>query len=407
MGRRALLSPSFDRHRKRWILSIPARLSETGKRKRKTFATESEATEEAKRLRGLRDSLGAMAKKAHPELIRTAIEFEEVAQEWGFESLRHFLREKFAELEREGASPPFGDLLDQFEADRRADWSAAFVRGRWRPFRKRISDIEDKHLSLLGPDHWREWFAAWRANSAPAPSTYNQQVSVLSQIFNHPTARKFHPRNPLDEIRRLKDHKTEVATFSAAQVRTVLEAAHQHDPELVPYFAVCFFAGLRPDSEALRVRFSDFHWCDCLLEVRETKTASVKRFVEIEPALVAWLAPWTRRKGAIVPPNFRRRRRWLLAGKHTTPKALDKEPATWRPLVPWSPDVSRHTYGSMWEAAHRSEDGCRETLAANMGHTSFRTFNQFYKQAKRPAEAADFWDLRPPAPEAENVVEIA
>jgi len=97
----------------------------------------------------------------------------------------------------------------------------------------------------------------------------------------------------------------------------------------------------------------------------------------------------------------------LIKGKHTTPKALPNEPKTWAALVPWSPDVSRHTYGSMWEAAHRSEDGCRERLAANMGHTSFRTFSQFYRQAKRPSEAEAFWGLRPPPPPAGNVVKIA
>lgn len=403
MGRKALLKPKYSRAKRRWILSIPPRLSPTGKRKRFAYKTEAEAVDHADRITDARERFRELATTATPDLVATAIEFSQVALELGFRSLRHFCQEAVYRVEAGRSSPPFGEVLDAFEADRSHRWSDAYTSKRWKPFRTRLLEVEDLPTATLGGDFWRQWFAEWREAEAPAPSTYNQQRGLLRSCFGHPIARAFHPANPLDDVAEMKAVRTAVDVFTADQVRSVLETAWRHDRELVPFFAVAFFAGLRPDSEARRCRFDWFKWDSGELAVKVSKTADVARFVEIAPALRAWLAPWARMRGPICPKNFRRRFRQVVRGFYTTPGATLGDPEKWITLVPWSHDVTRHTYGSMFESAHRSEANCRERLAANMGHTSYRTFWSNYRHALPVEEGAAFWAILPPSEEAQAI----
>ncbi|MCW1914988.1 site-specific integrase [Luteolibacter sp. GHJ8] len=143
---------------------------------------------------------------------------------------------------------------------------------------------------------------------------------------------------------------------------------------MVPYFAICYFAGLRPDSEARALRFEHIDWKEGHIKVDVTKTNDgPNRYVEIEKPLRAWLRSWMRRKGPIVPDNFAKRRRRLIYGYYTTPGATLADEAKWKQLVPWGHDITRHSYDSYWEAANRGKAGSRERIMSNMGHRDFKT----------------------------------
>jgi hypothetical protein len=227
-------------------------------------------------------------------------------------------------------------------------------------------------------------------------------------MFELNIAKRFYPINPLDALPGMKDRvKKAVPVSTPADTLKLLRAAWEHDREMVPYFAVCYFAGLRPDSEAKRVHFEHFNWTEGFLKVEVTKTNdAAHRYVPIEDALRAWLEPWMRRTGSIVPSNFTKRRRRLIYGAHTTKGAALTDESTWEQLVPWGHDITRHSYGSYWEAENRGKPGCREHIVANMGHENWKTFNRYYKNSRLPSEAAEYWSIRPPAPEG-NVIKIA
>ncbi|MDB6077721.1 MAG: hypothetical protein JWO82_1468, partial [Akkermansiaceae bacterium] len=137
-----------------------------------------------------------------------------------------------------------------------------------------------------------------------------------------------------------------------------------------------------------------------------TKTRNHRRYVDLEDALRRWLEPWAKSKGSILPANFQRRRQRLVNGFYTTPGATLANPGSWRPLVEWEPDITRHSYASYWEAAHRTEPACRERLAANMGHTNYKTFETKYRNARTTDQATEFWGIKPPVGEA-NIISIA
>ena len=55
-------------------------------------------------------------------------------------------------------------------------------------------------------------------------------------------------------------------------------------------------------------------------------------------------------------------------------------------------DITRHTYGSYLEAKYRD----RNVVKENMGHTSFKTYEQHYRNARSPQEGERFWSIVPP-----------
>ena len=64
-------------------------------------------------------------------------------------------------------------------------------------------------------------------------------------------------------------------------------------------------------------------------------------------------------------------------------------------LVPFglqARDITRHTYGSYLEAKYRD----RNVVKENMGHTSFKTYEQHYRNARSPQEGERFWSIVPP-----------
>jgi len=409
MGRPLKLTPRYDKTEGKWVLNLPARLSPTGKRKRLFWerGEEEKAKEHAKRLREGLTHFEDQAKHIRPDLMEEAVKWDQVAVEFGFHGLAHFCAVKFAEMESASTSPKLEVLLDAFEADHKKNWSSQYLGKRWKPFRKRLSEVESLRISQMDEAYWREWLKSWKAADKPGPTTYNQQLGGIRSIFELAAAKKVHPRNPLEDLPGAKDTKRAVPVSEPAEMRRLLEAAWKYDREMVPYFAVCYFAGLRPDSEAKRVHFEHIDWKEGHLKVGITKTTHApNRYVEIEETLRAWLRPWMKRKGSIIPDNFAKRRRRLIYGYHTTPNATFGDESKWKPLVPWGHDITRHSYGSYWEAAHRGKAGSRERLVANMGHVDFKTYSSYYKNARSRSEGEAYWASRPPVEET-NIIAIA
>lgn len=399
MARTSKLTPRFHKGEKKWILSIPPHLSPTGKRKRLKWepGEEEKAKAHAKTLREGREHFQERAKGISPELTETAVKWNETALEYGFRGLEHFCAEALAAIESGSTSPTLADLLNGHVDDHRKNWSPDYQRKRWKPFRKRLDEIETRRISELTEDFWREWFVTWAGEDSPGKDTYNQMLGMVKTLFERTAAKRLFPINPLDALPAVKERvKKAVPVSTPANVEKLLRLAWEHDREMVPYFATCYFAGPRPDSEAKALRFEHFDWKEGHLKIGVTKTnISPTRWVPIEDALREWMEPWAKKKGSIIPSNFTKRRRRLIYGFYTTPGASMSDESGWKQAVPWGHDITRHTYGSMWEAEHRGEEGCREKVVAHMGHENFKTFKAYYLNARPRSEAKAFWAIRP------------
>ena len=202
-------------------------------------------------------------------------------------------------------------------------------------------------------------------------------------------------------VKARKIRRKHVPVYAVEQVQTLMSAAWEFDRELVPFFAIAIFAGLRPghkDSEIRNLKWEDVNFGERWIRVAtnfDNKTGT-KRFVPIEDNLLLWLQPWVKSKKPVLPVNFVRRRRALVRGKYQSPSGTPEE--KWQELVPFGEevrDITRHTYGSYLDAKYRD----RNMVMANMGHTNFKTYEQHYKNARSPQEADRFWGIVPPCGE--------
>jgi integrase len=170
---------------------------------------------------------------------------------------------------------------------------------------------------------------------------------------------------------RAKEPSREVEVLSVEVARRLLAAS---SPEMLPYWAIGLFGGLRP-SEVRQLQWSDVDFEDALITVRSTKTGR-KRFVKMQPNLIAWLTPHRRGDGKVVRPvNFRKQ------GER------DKSAAG---LGDWPQNALRHSFGSYW----LSQFADVNRLAVEMGNSP-QVIEKHYKQAVRPKEAHRYWALAP------------
>ena len=78
------------------------------------------------------------------------------------------------------------------------------------------------------------------------------------------------------------------------QCKALLRAAEKHKRGmLVPYVAVCLFAGLRPDSEAERITWKQVNLTDNQISIEPAMTKTViPRTIKIDATLAKWLAAY-------------------------------------------------------------------------------------------------------------------
>ena len=182
-----------------------------------------------------------------------------------------------------------------------------------------------------------------------------------------------------------------MSVLTVEQTRELLETAWYHDRELIPYFSIGVFAGLRPDSELLRLDWKDVNFEEKWIRVGFGNKTDTKRFVPMEANLLAWLGEWKDAEGAIVPTNLVKRRRYVVRGKYQMPEGTPQK--EWKPLASWSQrDIMRHSYGSYLDAKYKDRNMVKE----NMGHSNFKTYEQHYRRAIAPEDAKNFWAIVPP-----------
>jgi integrase len=214
---------------------------------------------------------------------------------------------------------------------------------------------------------------SWLRRLSLAPLTRNTFRLRLSALFEYARKRGWIAVNPIGEVRKVKTNAALPAILAPEQAARLLEAASD---QTLPCLAVGMFAGLR-SAELERLTWKDIHFADRLIEVPalSSKTAS-RRFVTIQPNLLAWLGPYTDEKGNLCPRNLRK----LLE--------LDRVRAG---FTKWPHNALRHSFASYHLAFFRNA----KDLALELGHSRSDTVFRFYHQRVKPAEAERFWHIVP------------
>ncbi|PTX95072.1 hypothetical protein DB345_12305 [Spartobacteria bacterium LR76] len=369
----------MDGRKSGWKIDIPARYSSTGKRGRYFFTTKTEAEnfadDERTRVKNfgmqgggtLSPSQSEQALAAFSALSPHGVTLNEVVQDW-------LSRKRDREQ-----SVPFSQAKDKFLAHlakkkikgRRVSGkyqqTARQVFGRFPSLSdKMLSDIDARTLAL--------------ACEGMTPSVKFTALAVLSSLFNWSaeTPRHWVKANPAKDVPRDDLGARRVDTFSPADVKTVLKTPT--DDDIRKYHVLGFFAGIRPEElPRVREEFINLPERVIVLPHEITKTG-VRRVIEINDTLLAWLEWFASRSvpqpGPIISPvNIRKRLRAF------------REKAG----VAWIQDGMRHSYASYWLAIHKDEHRLRD----NLGHRSADELWDHYHKAKTQKEAKEFWNLTP------------
>ncbi len=201
------------------------------------------------------------------------------------------------------------------------------------------------------------------------PTARNNLLAGLSVFFNFCVARGMADESPLRTVRKARIRKAPPSIFTVDEARAILDTARKTAPATVPYFALCLFAGLRPE-EAMRMRPANILNGYVVLTAKETKTGDA-RTVPILPNLAAWLDAYP-----MTADRFSAR----------AVKAL-------RAAVgfPWKQDGARHSYASY--LFERTKDAA--AVAATMGHVGTEVFYRHYRALAAPGTGEAYFSIRP------------
>jgi integrase len=220
----------------------------------------------------------------------------------------------------------------------------------------------------------------------------NHRLAV-SGLFNFAKGRGWVTENPVTDAARPKPPKTRPEVLTPDNAAKFFSSLDLHAPELVPFWAVRFFAGIR-EQEAVRMDWSmiDLAAGEIHLPDTITKTGHA-RTIKIEPALDAFLSPRGDSTGPVAPQTAMTRR-WALAKAVKGIQATDKGFAL-------PSNCARHSFATFHLLAFRHAG---ET-AMQLGHGgSPELLHRHYKGVGTEAQAKAFWSIRPT--KAKNVVSI-
>ena len=225
----------------------------------------------------------------------------------------------------------------------------------------------------------------WLRGLAVGARTRNNLRNSIVTLFRFAKSRGYLPKDRLTEadgLARAKERRNEIGILTPKQMAQLLAAA---DFDLVPFFAIGAFAGLR-HWEMLRLTWADINFEEghILVAAEKAKTAQ-RRIVPILPNLVAWLAPHRQQSGRICPYEF----------MTTSMNALTKEVG-----IQWPKNGLRHSFGSYRLAQIKNA----AQVSLEMGNSPRMVF-QHYREVVTEKQSQQWFAILPE--QAANIVSIA
>lgn len=234
-----------------------------------------------------------------------------------------------------------------------------------------------------------EWFTKQRELRSWGDINTLNYVRDLKMFFRFCTRLNFLAKNPLEDAvfdwvkplrKKLKASKN-VVIYSVPEARKLLETALSHpDKDILIWFAVCFFSGIRVD-EIGRMTWECFRWSEKSISLDEQVVAKRgnPRHIAFSEAFKAWISKLPncrKRTGRLVDPtNWRNR-------LHEFYKAAGVEKKR---------NALRHTFASY----HYVHSGDADKTRKLLGQTTQEVLFAHYVKLVTKKDAAEFWALRP------------
>ena len=211
---------------------------------------------------------------------------------------------------------------------------------------------------------------------AKAHSTRNLYHNLLTIFFRFLEKQKWTSSNPVAPVARTKIPPKRPEVFTPEEVKMVMDAAVLIAPGLIPFFALCFFAGIRPDT-VQRLGWEHIEKEKVFVPMELNKTP-IDYEVPIRPNLAAWLSltPSGHRKGPI------------CIAATLTQKLIGN--VRMKSGVKWIQDGPRHTFASCVCAMEGTEKAVEQ-----MGHRSPTMLYRHYRKLIGKEQARAFFGIFP------------
>jgi integrase len=209
--------------------------------------------------------------------------------------------------------------------------------------------------------------------------TYNNRRGIVSTFLKFALQRDWIAANPTEKVayHRIAHRRGSAPTLTAIQAQELMTAVEAYRGGcLVPYFALCLFAGIRPclrTGEILKLRPEHVRLDTGVIHIEpEVSKVRMQRRVAIQPNLAAWLRAYPLQSFPIIIPNLQHHRERFVKS------------------FGLSHDIMRHTFISMFVAKYRSMG--EAALQAGNSETIIR---KHYLDLKSTAEAEQFFAIMP------------
>jgi integrase len=243
--------------------------------------------------------------------------------------------------------------------------------------KKLLPDFASTRICDLSPEILNKWLITQPVNAR----TRNNIRASLSIFFSFAVDNIWIENNPIRKVkpantRRLKA-ANKVCIYTPEQAETILLKA---DHDLVPFFAIGMFAGLRT-SEIERLNWRHILWDEHLIDVEG------ERFVPMSDNLVAWLAPYRESHGELTPHRDEARRKEVRDRAGIPAKGME--------------NAMRHSYCSY----HFNLYNNAPETSKNAGHmTPTQLFSNYHHRVKKSA-CERYFAIRPQ--DTQNILKVA
>jgi integrase len=253
-----------------------------GKRDRKFFATKTAAEAEGKLRRDQRERgrLGALA--ISDENLIDAVAALRLLAGSGI-TLEQLARKELERGVKQDCliSTLYAEYLKKKEAAGLRSRSLAGIKSREGRFAAALECVSLRDLTTA---HIETWLETCPKN----PISRNAHLRGVRTLLNYAVKQSYIQRNPALAIDFSKTRHLNPVVFSIDQVERLLRWCQTNKPEIVPYYALGLFAGLRPD-EAKLLTTADINLKDRLITISPQISKTHMRHVRIQDNLAAWL----------------------------------------------------------------------------------------------------------------------
>jgi integrase len=279
-----------------------------------------------------------------------------------------------------------------------ADWLILIrpqVSSRWyRELKMRTTSFLSAHPQLTTTGLTRPVVRRWLDGLDVAPQTKANMRNAVHRFAGWLVERGIYDDNPASGIRIGRPQSAELpagsslpAVLSPLQTEALLTSCLTAEGRrLLGWVVLCLFVGLRPESEAERLVWTEIDLSTSEISVLGRKRGAKPRIVPLQAAAIAWLR--IAKADAMPQPGFyliKLRRRVVELANEWLREQHPEEP----PIV-WVQDILRHSYASYRDGAGVNIND----LAREMGNSP-RTIYAHYLNPRTAAQVKAFWAILP------------